>query len=122
MQPSRQSARRHAALPADPVQSQQSSELHRSSPGLRSGCQVALSGASWVVPPQRLGNRPHGTSLVAQWLRLCPPAWVRSLVRELRSLVPLSQKTKTKPKQYHNTFSKDLKKMIHIKKKVCILY
>ena len=86
--------RRRAALTADSSQSQQRGMLHLRIPGLLSGCQAALSGASSVVPPQRVENRPHGTSLVAQWLRRCPPAWVRSLVRELRSPVPLSQKMK----------------------------
>ena len=48
---------------------------------------------SWTIE-QTTGVRPQkrwnqGTSLVVQWLRLCTPnpeGWVRSLVRELRSM------------------------------------
>ena len=54
-----------------------------------------------------------GTSLAVQWLRLCLPGhrvWVQSLVRELRSHMPLGQKTETwKQKSYCNKFSEDFK-------------
>ena len=46
----------------------------------------------------RLRSQAEGTSLVVQGLRLRIPiqgVWVESLVRELRSHMPLSQKTKT---------------------------
>ena len=53
-----------------------------------------------------------GTSLVVQWLRLCPPVqgvWVWSLVGVLRSHMPGGQKTKkVKQKQYCNKLNKDL--------------
>ena len=61
-----------------------------------------------------------GTSLEVQWLRLRLPmqgVQVRSLVGELRSHVPHSQKTKTKQKQYCNKFNKDFKNGPHQKKK-----
>ena len=56
---------------------------------------------------------------MVQWLTLCLPmegVWVLSLVRELRSHMPRSQKqtnkqpTPIKQKQYCNKFNKDLKK------------
>ena len=44
-------------------------------------------------------RKPHlGTSLAVQWLRPCLPmqeVWVQSLVGDLRSHMPRSQKTKT---------------------------
>jgi hypothetical protein len=49
------------------------------------------------------GQKTHlGTSLVAQWLRLCLPmkgVWVQSPVRELRSHVPQGIAKKIKNKQ-----------------------
>ena len=60
-----------------------------------------------------------GTSLVVQWLRLRLPiqgVQVRSLVGNLRSHMPRSQKTK-KQKQYCNKFNKDFKNGPHQKKK-----
>ena len=44
--------------------------------------------------------------------------WLRSLVGELRlSLASGSNNQNIKQKQYWNKFNKDLKKMVHIKKK-----
>ena len=61
-----------------------------------------------------------GTSLVVQWLRLrllMQGVRVRSLVGELRSHMPCSQKNQNiKQKQYCHKFNKDFKKMVHIKK------
>ena len=55
-----------------------------------------------LLIPNALGvfnlKKQQGTSLVVRWLRLCLPmqgVWVRTLVRELRSHMPRSQKTKT---------------------------
>ena len=63
----------------------------------------------------------RGTSLAVQWLRLCLPmqgVWVRSLVGELRSHMPLSQKNQNiKQKQYCNKFNKNFKNGPHQKKK-----
>ena len=51
------------------------------------------------------------TSLVVQWLRLCSPVQgvqVRSLVRKLRSHMPVAKTPKNiKQKQYRNKFNKD---------------
>ena len=56
-------------------------------------------------------NIKRGTSQEVQWLRLHLPmkaVRVQSLVEELRSHVPHSQKTKNiKQKQYCNKFNKD---------------
>ena len=57
----------------------------------------------WKGPKRHLGNaklKPkwEGTSLAGQWLglhHLMQGMWVQSLVRELRSHMPCSQKTKT---------------------------
>ena len=53
-----------------------------------------------------------GTSLVVQSLRLCllmQEVWVRSLVGELKSPMPLGQETRnTEQKQYCNRFKKDV--------------
>ena len=58
--------------------------------------------------------------LVVQWLRLCLPmqrAWVQSVVKQLRSLIPRAKKPKHKQqKQYCNKFNTDLK-MVHLEKK-----
>ena len=61
------------------------------------------------------------TSLEVQWLRLCLPvqgAWVRSLVRELRSHTPHGQRTRThtQQKQYCNKL-RTLKRSTSKKKK-----
>ena len=62
-----------------------------------------------------------GTSLAVQWLRLCLPVqgvWVQSLVGELRSHMPHSQKYQSiEQKQYCNKFNKDFKNGPHQKKK-----
>ena len=61
-----------------------------------------------------------GASLAVQWLRLCLPnlgVWVQSLVRELSSNMPLSQKTKEQNRNNVEIFNKDQKK-IHIKNKI----
>ena len=60
------------------------------------------------------------TSLVVQWLRLHLPmqgVWVRSLVRELRSHMPYSQKKdpETEQRQCCNKFNKDFIKVAHQK-------
>ena len=63
-----------------------------------------------------------GTSLVVQWLGLCPlvqGVWVRSLVRELRSHTAQGQKKNPKhkqQKQYYNNSIKTLE-IVHIQKK-----
>ena len=63
----------------------------------------------------------HGTFLVVQWLRLCLPmqgVWVRSLVRQLGSHMPHSQKNQNiKQKTYCNKFNKGFKTGPHQKKK-----
>ena len=61
-------------------------------------------------------------SLVVQWLGLCLPMqkmWVQSLVGKLKSHIPQGLKNQNmKQKQYCNKFNKkNLKKMIHVKKK-----
>ena len=62
--------------------------------------------------------KSQGTSLVVQWLTLCFPVervqgW--SLVRELRSHMTCSQKTKIWKEQYCNKFNKDFKNISHQK-------
>ena len=67
-----------------------------------------------------LKNEPQRTSLVVQWLRLPFPmqeVWVQSLVRELRSNMPQSQKPKTSNRSNIVTNSIKTLKMVHIKKK-----
>ena len=49
------------------------------------------------------------------WWAAIPPQ-IQFLVRELRSYMPLSHKTKTKQKQYCNKFNKDFKKWSYPKK------
>ena len=63
-------------------------------------------------------GRQGSTSLAAQWLKLCLPIQgvrVQSLVRELRSTTPLSQRNKTESDIVTNSI-KNLK-MVHIKNK-----
>ena len=65
-----------------------------------------------------LKSNTSETSLVVQWLRLgllMQGAWVQSLVGELRSYMPYSQKN-IREKEYCNKFNKDLWKMVHIQK------
>ena len=68
-----------------------------------------------------------GTSLVDQWLRICLPrqgTWVRSLVRELRSHLPLRIHVTTREKPAHHkekprccNLRPDTAKSINTKKK-----
>jgi len=65
-----------------------------------------------------------GTSLVVQWLQLRFPVQreqVKSLLRKLRSHMPLSLKTKQniKQKQYCNKFNKGFKKKWSKSKDIC---
>ena len=59
-------------------------------------------------------NKTSRTSLIVQWVRLCLPMQgyrFRSLVRGLRSHVPLSQNPQNiKQKQYYNKLNKDFLK------------
>ena len=59
-----------------------------------------------------------GTSLVAQWLRLCLPVqevYVRSLFGELRPHMPRGQKTKTETicDKFNKDFLKEKNKYYH---------
>ena len=66
---------------------------------LCSGLALIKKKIFFSIPQNR--NIPLGTSLAVQWLRLRLPiqgVWVRSLVRELRSHMRHSQKTKKKHK------------------------
>ena len=69
------------------------------------------------VSPVKAGGKE--TSLAVQWLQLRLPkqgVWARSLIRELRSHMPHSQKKQSiKQKRYCSKFSKDFKKGLHQK-------
>lgn len=102
------------------------SAAHFKSPQANYNCITCLSLSLLVgqhvihVIDKILNNKAfYGTSLVIQWFRCCLPIrgmQIQSLVREVRSHMPASQKTQTQNRNNIVTSPIKTLKIVHIKK------